>query len=766
MDKNAGLTAIQHSVFLFIFALPSAKANTLLVKDYQRTERMLPWNIQTLTYNANPSVFWLDDGSGFWYQQQTHKGIQYYHYNIKSAKTRPAFDHHKLAAALQKLTGTPYDATRLTFPNLRLPAPDIMDFKPTSQERKQQYIRCYLNKTTCTRTVQEGVTSPDGRWTVRVKTDHNLYIKDNNSGKERALTHDASPSKIYATWMPAADVMVAQGKEDVLREWEEINWAPDSSRFVTYRLNMEKAHTLTLVQAVHNQGMRPKTYTYPYALPGDTDLTYAETLIFEIQDFKRIDVNAPPIPMRYDDDGVHYRWSKDSKHITYIEFSRGNDKAWLREINALNGESRIAYTATSGAFVTPDTCLIQYINNDRKFILSSERDGWHHLYLHDAKTGEILQQITKGEFYVRGIAGFDEKTRQLYFTANGREPEGDIYFQRLYRIGLDGSGLTLLTTEPADHNITLSTDFRYFIDKFSTAEQPTKTVLRDTRDGNIIHSILNADISKLKATGWQAPEPFTALAEDGKTVIHGIIYRPSQFDPKKSYPIIENIYAGPGRFNVPKSFDRAYRNTSQSIAELGFIVVIIDARGTGMRHSSFHHIVRHKLGGFLGDHVAAIKQLANQYSYIDLERVGIFGFSAGGYDSARAIFLYPDFYKVAVSASGNHDHRLDKADWNEKWMGYPVGPQYQAQSNLEIAHQLQGKLLLVVGELDHNVPPAASLQLLDRLIKANKDFEFFIMPNKQHYLETDPYFIRRRWDFFVRHLLGATPPPYQVGSQH
>ena len=408
----------------------------------------------------------------------------------------------------------------------------------------------------------------------------------------------------------------------------------------------------------------------------------------------------------------------------------------------------------------------EFINDGAEVLWASERDGWMHLYLYDGKTGTLKNQITSGAWVVRGIRHVDEDNRVLYFTAGGREAGRDPYLEHLYRVNLDGGGLRLLTPEDANHSIAFSPDGQYFVDTYSRVDHAPISVLRRASDGRTVRDLEQTNIDRLLATGWKWPEPFAAKARDGATDIYGIIWRPSTFDPSMRYPVVEQIYTGPHGFFVPKTFS-AYRNTAQSIAELGFVVIQVDGLGTARRSREFHLFSYRNLGdGGIPDHIAAMRQMAQQYPYMDLTRVGIYGHSAGGYDATRAILMHPDFYKVAVSSAGNHDHRLDKAVWNTQWMGLPIDKHYDEQSNVMQAHRLQGKLLLVHGDVDENVPVSATLRLVDALIKADKNFEMLIMPNQTHSLGRHPYFIRKRWNFFVEHLLDVKPPEdFRIGER-
>jgi dipeptidyl aminopeptidase/acylaminoacyl peptidase len=405
-----------------------------------------------------------------------------------------------------------------------------------------------------------------------------------------------------------------------------------------------------------------------------------------------------------------------------------------------------------------------YVNWEDKsdeMIYVSERDGWRHLYLIDTKDGSIKRQITKGPWVVRGIDRIEEEARQVWFHAGGMDAGQDPYFVQYYRIHFDGTGLTALTEGDGQHTVQYSGDRKYLIDTYSRVDMPPVHNLRKTSDGSLVCELEKADISELKESGWQSPEVFVAKARDGETDVWGIICRPKNFDPNKKYPVLENIYAGPQGAYVPKSFSATQRFAS--LTDLGFIVVQMDAMGTAFRSKAFHDVCWHDLkdAGF-PDRILWHRAVAARYPYYDVSRVGIYGTSAGGQNAAGAVLFHPDFYKAAVANSGCHDNRLDKASWNEQWMGYPVGPQYSDCSNIDNAWRLKGKLFLIVGEMDSNVPPESTMRLADALIRARKDFELLVVPGADHGIRgpASAYAERRMRDFFVHSLLDKEPPEH------
>jgi dipeptidyl aminopeptidase/acylaminoacyl peptidase len=472
-------------------------------------------------------------------------------------------------------------------------------------------------------------------------------------------------------------------------------------------------------------------------------------------DVERIDFRGPPRP----------RWHKDGRHFTFEKVDRGHQRFRLVEVDAATGKTRALIDERSKTFIWTDHgpgngLHLHYLGQTDEVIYPSERDGWRHLYLVDARAGKVKNQITKGPWVVRGIDRIDAKGRQVWFRASGKNEGQDPYFIHYYRVNFDGTGLVALTAGNGTHRIRSSPDGKYLLDTYSRVDLAPVHELRRASDGKLVCELERADVSALKETGWDYPEVFRARGRDGRTDIWGIVCRPTKFDKGKKYPIIEYIYAGPHGSHVRKEFSPVQR--MQSLAELGFVVVQCDGMGTANRSKAFHDVCWKNLAdaGF-PDRIRWIKALAKRYPYLDARRVGIYGTSAGGQSSTGALLFHPDFYKVAVSSCGCHDNRMDKASWNEQWMGYPVGPHYAACSNITNAGKLRGKLLLIVGEMDTNVPPESTLRLADAFIKAGKDFDLLVMPGVGH-SDGGRYGERRRRDFFVRHLHGVSPPDWNA----
>jgi dipeptidyl aminopeptidase/acylaminoacyl peptidase len=513
---------------------------------------------------------------------------------------------------------------------------------------------------------------------------------------------------------------------------------------------------ITYVESSPEGQVQPKTYTYEYPKPGDAVPQYFPQ-IFDVAAKKHIVVDETMIPNQYS--LGNFRWDSLGNSLTFEYNKRGHQVYRVMRLDASTGKMSVVIDEQSPTFIDYSGKKYRYdVKSSGEIIWASERDGWNHLWLYDGETGKIKNQITSGEWVVRGVVSVDEKGRTILFRASGRE-QGDPYLIHYYRIGFDGTGLTHLTPADGNHEALFSEDGKYFVDTWSRVDMPPVSVIRSGSDGSELMKLAEADITDLRATGWQNAEVFTAKGRDGVTDIWGIIIRPLNFDPSRKYPVIENIYAGPHSSFVPKTFRPTYGNMN-SLAELGFIVVQIDGMGTSNRSKKFHDVAWKNIkdAGF-PDRILWMKAAAAKYPYMDVERVGVYGTSAGGQNSAGAVLFHPEFYDVAVSSCGCHDNRMDKIWWNEAWMGWPVDQSYIESSNVENAHLLKGKLLLINGEMDNNVDPASTTQLVNALIKAGKDFDYLLVPGMQH-SSGGAYGERRRQDFFVEHLLGVNPPDW------
>jgi dipeptidyl aminopeptidase/acylaminoacyl peptidase len=544
-----------------------------------------------------------------------------------------------------------------------------------------------------------------------------------------------------------------------------LEWAPDSQGLAAWRIRPGERKEVYLIETSPPGGGRAVLHRRPYALPGDK-LTTWELSVFDIANRKQVKPEVDRFDHEWEPPRI--RWRRDGRHFTYEKEDRGHQRFRIIEVDSRSGARRNLLDEKTETFLWTahtENLNIRYVNwleKTDEMIYVSERDGWRHLYLVDTREGAIKNQITKGEYVVRGLDRIDEENRQIWFRASGRDPGQNPYFIHYYRVNFDGTGLLPLTEANGNHSAQFSPDQKYLIDTYSRVEMPPVHELRRASDGTLVCQFEQADISELKARGWQAPEVFAAKGRDGKTDIWGILCRPRNLDPNKKYPVLEDIYAGPQSSYVPKSFTGSSRFSA--LTDLGFIVVQIDGMGTADRSKAFHDVCWKNLkdAGF-PDRILWHKAAAAKYPYYDLSRVGIYGTSAGGQSAAGALLFHPEFYKAAVANSGCHDNRMDKASWNEQWMGYPVGPQYGESSNIENAAKLQGHLMLVVGEMDDNVPPESTYRFVDALIRAGKDFDLLAVPNGGHGAG-GAYGQRRLQDFFLRHLQAIEPPNRNAGG--
>ena len=581
--------------------------------------------------------------------------------------------------------------------------------------------------------------SPDGNWRAFIK-DGNVFVISTNKdddAEEIPLSTDGSAEQPYGM----------------------LDWADDSNSLVAFRITPGEKKEVYLIESSPKEGGRAKLRTRGYPLPGDRFTSY-ELNLFDIAARKQMKPKVDPV----DFGRPRLRWHEDGKRFTFEKIDRGHQRFRVIEVEAATGESRNIIDEKTDSFIWtahgPGLRITTYLDETGEIIWASEKDGWRHLYLVDAEKGEVKNAITTGEWVMRGVERVDREKRQIWFKASGLDAGQDPYLIHFCRVNFDGSNLVRLTRGNGNHTIRFSPDEKHLIDSYSRVDAAPVTELRRVSDGKLMCELETADISELLDSGWIFPQVFSAKGRDGKTDIWGFICRPRNFDPKKKYPIIEDIYAGPHNSFVSKSFSPAERY--REYTGLGFIVVKIDGMGTANRSKAFHDVCWHNLkdAGF-PDRIAWMKAAAKQHPEMDVTRVGIYGTSAGGQSSTGALLFHSEFYKVAVSACGCHDNRMDKASWNEQWMGYPVGSHYAESSNIDNAHRLQGKLLLIVGEVDTNVPPESTHRLAAALIKAGKDFDYLFMPNVGH-SSGGGYGQRRREDFFVRHLQGKEPPNRNV----
>lgn len=750
---------ITASALLFFNYGNAQQKQALSTNDYEHAESFLGYNTSSLIDGGSVRPNWLADDR-FWYQESKPDGTTFFIVNPAKKTKKIAFDHQKLASALNKITGKSYEANQLP-----------LEFLSFAKDEKT--IAFYIDDKDFTYTFSNGklsmadapppigsirrstpaVTSPDGKLEAYLKDD-NLWVRNRETNKETQLTTDGEKDFGYAT----DNAGWTHGDGAILR------WSPDSKKISTFKQDQRKVSDMYLVTT--NVGA-PKLQTWKYPFVGDATIPMIYRVIIDVEDQKVIPLDIPADPHRaslsddisssgtFDDND----WSEDGSQLAFLSTSRDHKIEKFRIADAKTGKVREVFEEIVPTQYESGQGTInwRFLAKSNEIIWYSERDNWGHLYLYDAISGKLKNQITKGDFVVTQLLKIDEKNRVLYFLADGKEA-GNPYFTHFYKIDFDGKNLQLLTPEMGNHQISLSPSKNYFIDNYSQPNVPQISVMRDL-NGKLITELGRTDISRLVATGWKAPDPVELKAADGKTDIYGLVFTPTNMDPSKKYPVIDYIYPGPQGGSVGSWSFSASRGDHQALAELGFIVVVIEGTSNPNRSKSFHDMSYGNMSvNTLPDQVTAIKQLATKYP-IDLDKVGIWGHSGGGFATAAAMFNYPDFFKVGISESGNHDNRNYEDDWGERYDGLMENSDYASHANQLYAKNLKGKLLLAHGLMDDNVPPSNTLLVVDALIKANKDFDLIVFPNSKHgYGAFGPYMMRRRWDYFVKNLLGVDPP--------
>lgn len=755
---------------LLLLFIPGTEPDEVTVDDYKRAETFLSSHTNPLVYNEISSQKWTDDGRLI-YRKSVKGGFEFVVANPESGEKKTAFDHDKLAEAISE-TGQ-NDVNPLQLPFREFSYSD--DHQSILFSAFNQEYSCSIGDYNCTAKESEQKVnrftenlSPDGKKVAFIR-DYNLWIRDVQTGKETQLTFDGEKDYGYAT----------NNAGWVKRDNPVLLWSPDSQRIATFRHDGREVGEMYLVSTEVGHS---KLEQWKYPLPGDEHIFMIERIVINLDgsepEIVRLDMEPDAHRSTITDhiagwDGtfLDVEWSKDSQNLAFVSSSRDHKIAHLKTANPETGDVHSVLREEEDTFFESGINDISWrlLDTSNEVIWFSQRDNWGHLYLYNLQTGELKNQITAGEWNVREILHINEEERKIYFIGSVRE-EGDPYFQYLYSIHFEGSDLKLLTPEQANHDITFSAESGFFTDVYSTPDAPPISQIRDL-EGNKMMDLEKADISDLEATGWKPPIPFSVKARDGETDLYGLMYKPTHFDASKSYPILNYLYPGPQSGSVGSRSFRASRSDKQALAELGFIVVEVDAMGTPGRSKAFHEFYYGNMGdNGIPDQIAMIKQLADQHPWMDIDRVGIFGHSGGGFASTRAILEYPEFYKVAVSGAGNHDNRNYEDDWGEKWQGLLTetenGTNYDNQANQLLAENLKGKLLITHGTMDNNVPPYNTLLVVDALIEANKDFDLILFPNRRHGFYSEPYMMRRRWDYFVRHLKGVEPPKeFTFGSE-
>lgn len=707
---------------LFIFCLlamafgAESAASQVTRADYERADTILKCSDRVYSPAIHPE--WIDSSHYFWYKNHEKEGDFYYLVNAESGKKQRAADKKGLAAFFSK------KQKKLAESLLKEEVK-----RPDRWRRREE--------------APVPVVSPDKKWEAYVK-DNNLYLsplwdeKEKDKPKEEiALTMDGTANLRYDGW--------------------SIIWSPDSRKLATVKVRVVQERRIPLIESSPSSQKQPILQWRDYAKPGDVLPVYLPVL-FDVEARKQMALNVTPYENQFYLNLTG--WREDSRAFTFEFNQRGHQRYVIGEVSAADGSIRHLVDEQTKTFIYYYNNYRYDLDDGKELLWISERDGWRHLYLIDGTSGQVKRQVTKGEWVLRQVDYVDETNRVVYFTASGFNKGEDPYNLHYCRINLDGTGFTDMTPENGNHRVTFSADRSYFTDVYSRPDLPPVSQLKRTSDVSVVAGLQRCDVSVLQAEGWQMPEVFCAKGRDGQTDIWGNIYRPMHFDASKSYPVVEFIYAGPHDSHVDKDFKPAHHLVSK-LVELGFIVVSIDGMGTSNRSKAFHDVCWKNLkdAGF-PDRIAWMKAAGAKYKYMDLNRVGIYGWSAGGQNAMAALLFHNDFYKVAVALCGCHDNRMDKIWWNEQWMGYPIDASYSTSSNVDNAYRLKGKLLLINGELDDNVDPASTLQVVSALMKANKNFEQLYLPGKTHSLG-GPFEMHKMHDFFVKNLLGQEPPEWE-----
>ena len=759
---------------------------------YQRAEKFLHWNIGPKIKNAVLEPHWIDE-CRFWFKRDLSQGYEFILVDSETQTETRVFNHQRLADVLTELLTQPVSAEELPVVRIDWQAENILCLHINKKISLNRCILLNLDSYTCIFdkdtpfTAKEesslpSVVSPDSTQEI-ISRDCNLFLRDRKTGIEKALTKDGERHYGYGNYSDFLSVGIAGNKPMT----PAVRWSPDGRYLAVQRIDERSVKDMPVMQAVPEDGsFRPVSYQYKMALPGDTQVSLASLCVIDIKTGEITYCPRPPMPASMCGwvDIEAMAWSPDNT-IDFIEWTRDRQTVRFIRFNPENATSHVLLEEQGQGLLGPAPLpllgqqVFKVLPESNAFIWYSHCSGWGHLYRYNLSTGELINPITQGDYVVTKIHHIDQGKGCLYFTACGREPNRDPYYDHLYRVNLDGSDLVLLTPEASNHDIfpsyitALDANFppeshgialngKVFVDTISRVDQPSRSVLRSTKDGAELMVLSQYDSALLP--DMPLPSSFTVKAADDVTDLWGVMYRPGDFDESKQYPVILFLYGTPQFCITQKRFADLWLDTGfcfyQAMAELGFIIVKLEPRGTPLRSKVFHDAAYGNLqsGGGIDDQVAAIKQLGERYPWMDLERVGISGYSGGGFASARAMLSHPDVFKVAVSNAGNHDQRLYNAGWVETFQGLLKGDNYEEQACASLAKNLTGKLLLTHGDRDANVHVAHTLQLIDQLIKHNKDFDLLILPNRQHIYFDDPYFIRRCWDYFVEHLLKAVPP--------
>ncbi|MEH6535002.1 MAG: prolyl oligopeptidase family serine peptidase [Psychroserpens sp.] len=742
---------LHYFLIVMSFSIGSVQAQKITKDDYKRAVSFIYDNYNNKTvFNLNTNANWFEDKSGIWFIEYSKQSKVYKTVSFSDYKVEVLFDHAKLAAALSKVMENDIKGNDLSLSNIQKTDNGNLtisiDSKTYTLDLKSYTLLIVEDEKEEENNPFE-TKSPDSKWIAYTK-DYNLFIKSTEDEEVHQLSFDGQKHYEYASWYGWDDKMEGENGERPKRFF--VNWSEDSKWIVAPIVDTRNAEKMYLLDYSIDSLYKPKLVSYYRGSPGDTTMVHVQPVFYSIETKKEVKTS---LPRGTHINSVGVEWFKKSGQLLANYSERGYKKEILKQVDLNTGVEQVIVEETSKTNI--DNFWFRKLEDKQKVVFLSERSGWRQLYMVDLKTDKTTA-LTKGNYYINAVVHTDEDNEAIYVLASGKEANNNLYHQQLYKVDFSGK-TTLLTPELAHHEISFSEDGKHFVDNYSTISIPTKTVLRTSTSGSVLTKLTNANVDEALSKGWKVPETFELTAKDGKTTIYGALWKPTNFDPSKSYPIIDHSYTGPHTQVFPKTFNRGFMN--QSIAELGFVVMMVDGLGTSGRSKEFHDHSYKNMENNLEDHVLAIKFLGDKYSWIDTDKVGVFGHSAGGYDAGRAMLGFPDVYKVGVASSADHDFRMEKAWWPEMYQGWPVDSTYQNASNITNAKHLKGKLLLVHGGLDDNVNPSATFKLAEALVKADKEFDLLILPSQQHGYQGEhrKYFIKKRWNYFIKYLLESEP---------
>lgn len=737
--------------FIILLFTPSLifSQTTIAKEDYDRAVGFLWSNVNNKkAFNLYITPNWFPDSTGLWFVHWAEKQKKYLKITFHDLEISPLFDHDLLAGILSDSLETEIKATDLPINQIKYIDAENLSFKAKGKEYTLNLEDHSLSLTEKEEDNPNESASKDGKW-IAYSKDYNLYIKSTVTDEVRQFSTAGKKGYEYASWYGWADIMEGEGGERPERFG--VNWSPDSKWIFANIVDLRFADKMYLLDWSVDSLYRPRLLSYYRGSPGDTTMIHLIPVFFNVETGEEI---HPDLPRNTHVNNVSIRWSKEPGKVFAFFSTRGYQNIFIYSLDLKTNKLEKIYTQMSKTNI--DNFDYWLAEDSNLLFYASEKSGWRQLYSIDLKTKKE-QVITEGDYYVHDLIKIDEKNELIYYVAADKENDRNPYHRHLYSTSFKGRNTKLLTMEDKHHLVSFSPGGKYFADNYSTSQHNTITALRNAKTGEILKEMGKGNISGME--NWSPPEVFTALGKDGITTIYGAMWKPTNFDPDKKYPIIDATYTGPHTQRFPKDFRSVVASSNQSIAELGFIVMVVDGLGSSGRSKAFHDYSYKNLGSNLEDHVGAIRQLGQRYSWIDTTKVGIFGHSAGGYDAAHALLAFPDFYKVAVASSADHDHRMEKAWWPEMYMGWPVDSAYHQQSNITMASNLKGKLLITHGGIDDNVNPSATFKLAEALIKADKQFDMLILPSQRHGYRNDhqKYFTKMRWNYFVEHLLCAQP---------